>query len=232
MLYAVKHGKIDRSLYKANEDALTSSIFEKLNYLPTELFLGIIDESIIHFPFKLRGSTLNELSFWPRWSHEKLNKYQFREPDLFIKFEDFDLIIEAKRDDNNQQNQGQWQEQIKSYKYEYREDNKPLYFIALGGVWSESTGSVPQGDDDIKIYKCRWNGLLETIRKYRDKLEHSAALFHSNQALTNILDDLILSFSLFGFFTGEWFEKFPSSPGIDEESLKTINSWSPSVKKN
>lgn len=34
MIYAIQNNKVNRGIYKANEDALTSSIFERFMYLP------------------------------------------------------------------------------------------------------------------------------------------------------------------------------------------------------
>ncbi len=47
--------------------------------------------------------------FWPRWDPRKTGNTSYVEPDVFIRFRDFDIIIEAKRHENNQQYRTQWE---------------------------------------------------------------------------------------------------------------------------
>ena len=58
-------------------------------------------------------------------------------PDLFIRFSEFDLIVEAKRWDSFQQNSNQWQNQITADANEYGNDQVPVCLIALGGIGHE-----------------------------------------------------------------------------------------------
>jgi hypothetical protein len=46
MIYAVKHNKVDRNQFKLNEDSLTSSVFERLMYLPKEMFQYILENAL------------------------------------------------------------------------------------------------------------------------------------------------------------------------------------------
>lgn len=227
MIYAIKNNQIDRNLYKANEDAFTSTIFERLNYLPVELFAEILKQSVYGgFP-NLDFNKINEYSFWPHWNSEGTDNANYVEPDVFIRFQNFDLIIEAKRYDDNQQKKSQWKNEIKAYFNEYSEENKKLIFIALGGINDEKKEVVEIDEKIVEVYKCRWKNILETIKIFKNDIETSSHLVNSNFALQNILDDLILSFSLFGFSIADWFETFIKPLNIVDSSITNLEklSW-------
>ena len=65
MIYAVKHNKANRATYKDNEDALTSSIFERLMYLPQELIHHIIKEALLDSIPNLDLTKFKKITYWP-----------------------------------------------------------------------------------------------------------------------------------------------------------------------
>src|SRR3954447_22880320 len=128
MLNAILHGKkLGTGLegirlsenFSGAEDTLTSTVFERLLYLPDEILIAIVfDPSIWTSSTKLpRG--VNNCEFWPWWEPEKIKPIaeldttspsgmsdgsltmtadqKFIQPDLVIDFDDRILIIEAKR---------------------------------------------------------------------------------------------------------------------------------------
>ena len=46
--------------------------------------------------------------FWPNWDPEGTDNINRVTPDLFMRFANFDLIVEAKRWDSFQQSSDQW----------------------------------------------------------------------------------------------------------------------------
>jgi len=148
---------------------------------------------------KLCGE-LSSIEYWPKWDAKNTSNDRLVEPDVFIRFEEFDVIIEAKRYDFKGQTKTQFHNETEAYFNEYGEDYKPLYFIKLGGL-----NSVQNEDSRIeKIIICKtdWTKLLTEIVDLKKELEHS------NKFLTNhyvrLLDDCIQAFSLHQFYYLQW----------------------------
>lgn len=227
MIYAVKHNKVNRAIYKANEDSLTSSIFERLMYLPQELIHHIMETALLDTIPGLNFHQLERIDYWPSWNAKDNTTNSSRvEPDVFIRTATQDIIIEAKRYDERQQNERQWENQIQAYYNEYRDDEKSLIFIALGGLHTEETGNVNSEKKNHKIYKCKWSGILKAVTDVKYEMELSKHFTHNNFAICNILDDIILCFALYGFSTADWLERFVKAPKIQQQSINYFsNSW-------
>jgi hypothetical protein len=105
MVSSIQYGKANISL---KEDTLTSSVFDYLLLLPDSLFWEIIKKSCYQNNLPGNISFIESYEFWPHWDSENTTKTNYIEPDMFIRFDNFDLIIEAKRWDNNQQYITQW----------------------------------------------------------------------------------------------------------------------------
>lgn len=225
MIKAIEKNKTikdGRSIFKQSEDYFTSSIFERLLYLPKEMFWEIIRNSCYGNDLlpKYTGE-IQTVEFWPHWSakHNDITREKFVEPDVFIRFDEFDLLIEAKRYDNKQQNIVQWKNQILSYKLEYGEDKKDLFLIALGGLYIEDSQQL----ENTLIIKSRWKNILLEVQSFQKQIENS--VLSSNQALSNIFSDMILVFQMFGFSTGKWFENMPTKYKINSKNINSIQIW-------
>jgi len=222
MINAIINNKVDRQYFKTNEDSLTSFVFEKLSYLPNELFEYVIrhsvNEDIPEFDFK----SLREIIYWPHWNSDKTTNKKFVEPDVFIRFEKYDLLIEAKRYDENQQYFSQWENEIIAYQNEYESDNKKLVFIALGGINNFQTELITNKNFEQKIYKCKWSSILNNIRKLKKQIEPSSNLLNVSFTVNNILNDLILIFQLYGYSIADWFETFDYEKGITDFGINKL----------
>ncbi len=82
------------------EDVLTASVFERIGYLPDEVFIDFTNHL---FGNKKEIGSLNTLSFWARWENSSV------EPDVILTCSEQTIIVEAKRYDNIQQ---QYAEQL------------------------------------------------------------------------------------------------------------------------
>ncbi|WP_299577477.1 hypothetical protein [uncultured Sunxiuqinia sp.] len=214
MLYAVEHHKAGRNinseeiswqqLFKTSEDSLTSFVFERLFYLPVELMWTILTKACCGSELPKQAGKMVSTEFWPHWDAEHTSNSIFIEPDVFIRFSEFDLIIEAKRYDKDQQYQGQWENQIQAYRNEFS-DEKPLFYIALGGLFTHETQTV----NGIKVVMCRWKSLLEQVKMAHQLLSESEGLLYSSDAILRILSDLKKVFRLHGYATGLWFSSLP-----------------------
>lgn len=219
MIYAIKHNKVKRAIFKGNEDSLTSSIFERLMYLPQEMLQHIFTTALFDDIEGLELNQIESISFWPNWNPEQTSNSRSVEPDVFIRTAKQDIIIEAKRKDEKQQDADQWKREIQAYNNEYSEDGKPLVFIALGGLHTNETEIVSVGSVQYDIYKCSWKSILNAIQDIIHNMELVIDFTNNNKTITKILKDMVLCFELFGFSSALWLERFISAPQIKQESI-------------
>lgn len=110
MLKAILHGKAGRiehnkdesvswsSLFKAREDLLTSTVFERFSYLSD----SVQNHLIQHWFSESRGIALAKLgefesiSYWPRFEHQHERGTNQVEPDLIIHFTHCNILVEVK----------------------------------------------------------------------------------------------------------------------------------------
>jgi len=221
MLYLIQRNRLGRNIinkseevvnwreaFKVSEDSLTSSVFSLLFYLPTEILWSIILQACNCSQLPSSCGKLIEYDFWPHWDCSNTENTNYIEPDLFIDFENFHLVVEAKRYDFvPQQNRSQWKAEITAYHNQYPiPERKPLFFIALGGLayGDETHDSI----ESIPIISCRWKNIFSAIKKQLVELTYDQS---NHSGVINILRDLTLVFSLHGFRTGVLFETMPLS---------------------
>ncbi|RFC55011.1 hypothetical protein [Brumimicrobium aurantiacum] len=226
MLHAIKHNKVNRTIYKANEDALTSSVFERLMYLPQELLHYIFTTALFDTIEGLELHQIESIEFWPKWDPEYTYNKNHVEPDVFIRTVKQDIIIEAKRNDTKQQSKHQWRNEIQSYYNEYAEDEKQLVFIALGGLYSTETETIEVKEVSHQIYKCTWKSVLNTILNVTYDIEQASNYTNNIRAVLNVLSDMVMCFELFGYPTSPWLERFIKSVKINNQSIQYFStSW-------
>jgi hypothetical protein len=227
MLHAIHHNKIRRELFRGNEDSLTAAVFERLRYLPKELFHYIIHKAVYEKIPELDLHKIESLYFWPKWDPTDTSNSNRVEPDIFIRTPKTDVIIEAKRYDRNQQYADQWRNQIQAYHNEYGEEGKYLIYIALGGITEFESTQLEYHGKTFTIYKSDWSKLLQAIKDVKIDLEHGTSLLNTHDAILQILNDLILCFSMFGFSTSDGFNRFisPSRINFNSNSLKILKTW-------
>lgn len=219
MLNAIINRKVDRAYFRGNEDSLTSFIFERIYYLPHEIQKRLLYNSVTGNLPEINFETLIELNYWPHWNSENTGNINYIEPDIFIRFKDYDLIIEAKRNDRDQQNGLQWKNQIIAYQNEFELEEKKLVYIALGGIRSNNMEKVEINDKEYGIHKIKWSAILREALKVKKQIEASSGLLIYNRLIERILDDIIEAFKLFGYSASDWFEKFNYEVGITEEAI-------------
>jgi hypothetical protein len=223
MIQAIIANRGLRRAFKANEDALTSSVFERLMYLPKELFQQIVSKALLQEIPNLDLTQIESLEYWPHWDSEGSTNKNFVEPDIFIRTKNQDIIIEAKRYDSRQQYKGQWKNELVSYKNVYGEEQKELIFIALGGLRTKSSEKIEILDQEIVIYKCKWSGILQSVLAAKDQIDKSSNLLNTSGAISNILGDIIMTFRLFGFSTAPWFEYFMKPVSVNPDHIQKLN---------
>jgi len=190
------------------EDTKTSSIIGDLLHLPAELLWELLRNSCTDkSSMPIYCGEIEEFEFWPHWNGEGSYNKLLVEPDVFIRFEAFDLIIEAKRDDEKGQYKEQWENEFISYFNNYPDDDRKVIMIAIGGSkdMNKLDLAIKSPEDTIvQVFKCNWlsvlievSNLLEEMRtiKYRDT---------NRSALNRILQDIIRGFNIHNLYYLKW----------------------------
>lgn len=217
MLHSTYHHK------ETNEDPKTSAVFENLMLLPDNVFWHLLRQSCFsNDTMPIHSGQLLSYDFWPHWDKTDTDNKIYVEPDLFIRFELFDVIIEAKYSDKGGQYERQWKQEITAYHNEYG-DEKPFVFIAVGGNMSILAETLSLKDERVCIYKCNWLSLLMTVNKYRNELEAISVPDMNVSATMRLLDNIILAFNINGVYNIDWFNTMAESrPIISASSLNNL----------
>lgn len=153
------------------EDPKTSFFFETLLMLHDDLFWDVLKDASA-----CNGNAGNLLhyDFWPKWdvsNVKEIENKEYVEPDLFIQFENLDVLIEAKRDEKGQC-KGQWDNELTAY---YSQDKfqpkEKVVFVALGGNTDEKgTKAHNLRNESIScdVYKTSWVKLLHSAKTVTD----------------------------------------------------------------
>ena len=186
------------------EDVKTSSIIGNLLHLPTSIFWQILlnasDENDAEgnmLPALSAGEDILDFEFWPYWTLE--DKV---EPDVFIRFTNFDLIIELKVHDYNPQKYRQWNREFAAYYKRYPNENKPVYLIAISGKTNETMNNV---------FQCSWQSLLEAVLDAKETTEGKDGF------IDRIFDDILMAFSIHK----EYYFKYLDSVMLDHMNIKS-----------
>ena len=136
------NGSSWRKVYRQYEDFLTAAVFGRLIYLPSNLLWSLIRKvSFDSEQLPAFSGYLESYEFWPKWEIQENKKdlsFNYKEPDVFLKFRKIDVIIEAKLGDKaNLQSPKQWAEEIIAKMHQTDEVNnptKPTLLFAIGGL--------------------------------------------------------------------------------------------------
>lgn len=206
------------------EDPKTSSVFENLMLLPDNVFWHILKSSCFYNDGMLTNSgRLLSYEFWSHWDNTGTDNNAYVEPDLFLRFEEFDVIIEAKYGDYGGQYLKQWTQELTAYDNEYRKEEKPVIFIAVGGNMSMDIVEIKVCGKMHLIFKCNWLSLLIATNKYRSELKRISVPDMNTSATLRLLDNIILAFNINGVYNIDWFNTMATEKNIiNSSSLDNI----------
>jgi len=212
------------------EDPLTSTVFERLAYLPPDLAWEI-----------LRGASkpLGEgpampaappegtpsWSFWPglRPGAQAFNKVRV-EPDVLVSWGDTRLLIEAKH--RCFQDPGQWIEQIRAVRAAHAHAGKQTWFIAVGGIVMEQIHDQlarvhrELANDVPGLLTIRWEGLREVLYSL------DGPTLPSGQSA--VVRDMAAALEAWGYRRKTWFSSLPAlavQRGTGD-ALSALQHWS------
>ncbi|MDD2576960.1 MAG: hypothetical protein PHV76_05610 [Bacteroidales bacterium] len=229
MLQASFHHKIKFSsnftklIY--TEDVLTSSFFGLLQYLPSKLIIDILSDSI---NLKLKHEEIGELKeilFWPKYNSKGTSNKNFVEPDIFMEFEYADMLFEIKHKDGFGQYTNQWENEIISYYNEYSENNKSIYFFAIGGNTNLISESLLIDGRKHIINKTSWHLLLNKVVNTKKSIINNIIKIDNEKGVIRIIDDIITSFEKHNYYQINWFENIDLKYSINNNAEKIINKW-------
>lgn len=208
----------------ACEDSLTAAVFTHLLHLPSEVFWQILRNACHTTSLPEYAGEPRSVEFWPKWNPNKTRNASYVEPDVFIRFNIFDLIIEAKREDEGQQYRQQWENEVTAYDNEYGHENVPVRMIALGGIWDTKDDEVPVRMSVCPVHMCRWSTLLLECQRLKRELEEENKHAPTSRisADIRILNNLCAFFAAHGYAALRWFEDFDfksnlPSPSVDSD---------------
>jgi hypothetical protein len=207
------------------EDSLTSVVFDTLKYLPTEIFWRILKNALYHDKFPSNSGELISITFWGKWDSSGTINTNYVEPDVFLRFDEFDIIIEAKRYNDSQQNNTQIENEITAYFNEYENDNKQLYFVQLGGLHNreDEQNKVMHNKRAIKdviIGKTDWSRLLHQISIEKEKIRNYDLSIMN--AYCRILEDSIKGFELHQYYKKLWLKDLHLKSSINTYGINKL----------
>lgn len=199
MIYSTKHNK------NTNEDPKTSVVFENLMLLPDNVFWDILKAAAENKNIlpEEAGLMADNFFFWPKWDPD--SKYDtgnsnYVEPDVFFRFENIDVIVEAKYFDDRGQYRAEWEREFKSYLNEYEDDGKEVVLLAVGG------NSSFEREDDLKVdkYRCpivkySWEGLLNAVYAF-EKNELAVVKDQKRSSMKRIIRNVESGFQNIGIY--------------------------------
>lgn len=202
------------------EDSLTASVFGLLQYLPSDIFWSILKRSLLHDKLPYAVGELQHIGFWEKWNPTETRNSKYVEPDVLLRYQEFDIILEAKRYDSSQQSHHQMEDQIRAYQNVYGLESKSLIFIQVGGLHSfVDEVDYRSAHNLVPICKTDWSRLLSEVYRESEQLKNSG--LKSVSAQIRILDNVMDSFNMHQFYKMDWLENL-TRPQIESKSFKSF----------
>ncbi|RYY41657.1 MAG: hypothetical protein EOO08_00570 [Chitinophagaceae bacterium] len=216
-------------LFKTEEDSFTSSIFELLTYLPKDILWEVLTAASSvyheqHLPAK--PSPLLSFEFWPHWNPDSTENVNFVEPDLLLEFEDYHIIVEAKRDDFGEtQWRGQWEKEVTSYCNQYQETfRKDVYLLAVAGLRPgqerQQAIKVDVLERFVPVSFTRWKDIRNVVLEITARVAKEPISVYSG--VLHVLNSLLLAFRVHGFSSALLLNTLPQSYQINYTNLPRL----------
>jgi len=150
-----------REIYPQTEDFFTAAVFSRLCYLEGKIIAEIFSNCVGK---DLEFGDLIDRQFWPSWKNERGSRV---EPDVFMIFENCDVIIEAKRYDDFGQEEEQIKKELEAY-FNLERYSNVVYLFAMGGVSENFKNIVDHINLEKKkafeIIPISWQSLHDNIK--------------------------------------------------------------------
>lgn len=225
---------IAKFIDRPREDSLTAAVFGHLLHLPIEMAWGVLADACGSLKQPTCPGEPSAVHDWPSWNAAGTRRSERVVPDLLIRFEGFDLIIEAKRWDVPMQDVEQWRAEFQAYLNEYGNDRRPAHMLALGGTHSHLPEPITatwcenhcehgeRFEAECVVHMCQWSSLLLACRRQKRHLERQAEVTSAARAQIRVIEDIIRLFTHHGFWPLSWFEDFSFASHLLSDSLDAI----------
>ena len=199
MIYSTLYNK------NTNEDPKTSTVFGNLMLLPDHVFWDILKSAAANKGILPDDAGLmsDGFSFWPQWdpnSKYDTGNSNYVEPDVFFRFDNIDVIVEAKYSDNSGQYRAEWEREFKAYLNMFEDDKKKVVLLAVGGNPTfEREPDLKVGKRKCPVVKYSWEGLLKAVLDF-EKEELSIIEDEFQSSMKRIVKNVVLGCENFGIY--------------------------------
>jgi hypothetical protein len=212
---------------QGGEDQTTSLVFDFILLLPDPLPWQILRDSVYgELPVSEPGTLrYDDRDFWPHWDPTGIDSHtNYIEPDVFICFDNLDVIGEAKLP-GNIQNDKQWRAQIIAYYNEHCDEEKSVILLAIDGLGGKTeseqvTVKFRNDEKEVTVFKTDWQRICEVLEKQRKVKRFDEPV---NLMVKRIVDMAITWLNCFGFFKMAWLDELGETGlSIDDNYAKDI----------
>lgn len=199
MIYSTLYNK------NTNEDPKTSTVFGNLMLLPDHVFWDILKSAAANKGILPDDAGLmsDGFSFWPQWdpnSKYDTGNSNYVEPDVFFRFSNIDVIVEAKYSDNRGQDKEEWEREFKAYLNMFEDDKKKVVLLAVGGNPTfEREPDLKVGKRKCPVVKYSWEGLLKAVLDF-EKEELSSIENELQSSMKRIVENVVSGCENFGIY--------------------------------
>tara|TARA_R110000737_G_scaffold260039_2_gene268445 strand:+ start:230 stop:964 length:735 start_codon:yes stop_codon:yes gene_type:complete len=232
-----RHGEAEartpwRETFRANEDHITATLFERLSYLSGSTAMSILAEATRRDAggdgaklFGWRMAEITEIAFWPKWDISP-EQGRYREPDLFMTIKAGDpqqvihLIVEAKKGDAEQK-QHQWCDQLGCYDPGEQDDAAVdmLGYLAIGGRVQNPEAfraAARKIRSDTLFAIAGWEDMARGVAQ---------ALEATVPAEARILKDMQEALTLFGYLHVKFEDTLKHMAEVDTRAVTSFGAW-------
>jgi len=225
MLKAVLHGKAGRigtsdsekiswsSLFKTHEDLMTAAVFGRFAYLSPSVQALLLKQWLGINEAEHDFEQFEDIEFWPKFDLVEGDDSCFVEPDLVLRFKEFNLIIEVKPPAGGDQYFEQWRKEIASFLQSDNKNYLPLYFLAIGRIgqynakgWARDL--IAENDERLQMISAlKWQPVTDSIVQLRHPISISIKSENVDVITSQdirILDDIIAALHLYGLKTANF----------------------------
>jgi hypothetical protein len=199
MIHSLLHSKV---LDINNEDTITSTIIGTLLHLPDQLLWKMLREACYTSSVLPKDpGELRTYESWPKWAALGTDNSNYVEPDVFLRFSNVDLIIEAKRSDEGRQNDAQWKRELVGYENKYGSSQVPVILICISGNGSNTANETLRiNGKERTIAKCSWVGLYEVLAEELENITGN---------VRRIVETILNACDQFGIRSYQWLDARP-----------------------
>lgn len=204
------------------EDFKTFATIGQLRYLPSDLFWHLLRASSV-FPKSLpeTAGKLEAFEMWPSWDSKDTSNSIRVEPDVFIRFTHFDLIIEVKIKDSKGQTSDQWKKEITAYHNTYGTDtHRDFFLLALGG-----NSNLDRDTEHDYVHKATWTNLLHAVHDCRKQRSYLCCKAESTEQEIRILEAVEEAFAQYNEYVVDLLATLPKYDMNIETPLNINKIW-------